>query len=166
NTTTSVWTNIIVSGGLSVSGNVYVAKEPEIFSYDADGNLTNDGRWAYTWDLAHEVKPWIGYYRPLALNERYHKVRYAWNFTSRAEENRLIQMTVTNGAGPQYQLAFTYDWQGRRIQKVVSTNNDSGYIAQSTSLFGYDGWNLIASGSTSLYNTYVWGLDLSGSPQG
>ena len=25
-------------------------KEPETFGYDADGNLTNDGRWAYTWD--------------------------------------------------------------------------------------------------------------------
>ena len=23
---------------------------PEQFSYDADGNLTNDGRWAYAWD--------------------------------------------------------------------------------------------------------------------
>ena len=25
-------------------------KTPEDFSYDADGNLTNDGRFAYTWD--------------------------------------------------------------------------------------------------------------------
>src|SRR5208283_3974013 len=166
NLSTSVWTNIVVTGGQSVSGNVYVAKEPEIFSYDQDGNLLSDGRWNYTWDLAHEVKPRIGYYRPLALNERYHKVRYAWNFTSRAEENRLIQMTANTSIGPQYELAFTYDWQGRRIQKVVSTNAGFGYIPQSTNLFGYDGWNLVASGSTSLYNTYVWGLDLSGSPQG
>src|SRR5208337_1825990 len=132
NLSTSVWTNIVVTGGQSVSGNVYVAKEPEIFSYDQDGNLLSDGRWNYVWD----------------------------------GENRLVQMTVNTSVGPQYQLTFTYDWQGRRIQKIVSTNNGSGYIAQSTNLFGYDGWNLIASGNTSQFNTYVWGSDLSGSIQG
>src|SRR5208283_4718650 len=132
NLSTSVWTNIVVTGGQSVSGNVYVAKEPEIFSYDQDGNLLSDGRWNYVWD----------------------------------GENRLVQMTVNTSVGPQYQLTFTYDWQGRRIQKIVSTNNGSGYIAQSTNLFGYDGWNLIASGNTSQFNTYVWGLDLSGSLNG
>jgi RHS repeat-associated protein len=35
---------------LNVTGNVYVAQEPEQFKYDADGNLTNDGRWSYVWD--------------------------------------------------------------------------------------------------------------------
>ena len=25
------------------------------FSYDADGNLTNDGRWAYTWDAENRL---------------------------------------------------------------------------------------------------------------
>src|SRR5208337_3271102 len=132
NLSTSVWTNIVVTGGQSVSGNVYVAKEPEIFSYDQDGNLLSDGRWNYVWD----------------------------------GENRLVQMTVTNGAGPQYQISFTYDWQGRRIQRIISASAGFGYIPLSTNIFAYDGWNLIASGNLSLYNTYVWGLDLSGSLHG
>ena len=28
----------------------FVAKTPEIFGYDDDGNLTSDGRWTYTYD--------------------------------------------------------------------------------------------------------------------
>jgi len=32
------------------NGSVYVAQTPEQFRYDADGNLTNDGRWSYVWD--------------------------------------------------------------------------------------------------------------------
>jgi len=34
---------------------MYVAREPEHFQYDADGNLTNDGRWAYTWDAENRL---------------------------------------------------------------------------------------------------------------
>jgi YD repeat-containing protein len=38
-----------------VSGNVYVPKTKEFFSYDLDGNLTNDGRWAYSWDAENRL---------------------------------------------------------------------------------------------------------------
>jgi len=130
NTGTALWTNVTVSGGQTVNGNTYVAKQPEQFSYDADGNLTNDGRWAYTWD----------------------------------GENRLIQMTVNTNVGPQYLLKFAYDSKGRRIQKVATTNG----VPISTNSFLYDGWNLIAevSPNNSAIRSYVWGSDLSGSPQG
>src|ERR1019366_2891166 len=47
NSSSALWTNIIVAGGQSVTGNVFVGKQPEVFGYDADGNLTNDGR--VTW---------------------------------------------------------------------------------------------------------------------
>jgi len=39
----------------SSTGSVFVAKSPELFGYDADGNLTNDGRWAYTWDAENRL---------------------------------------------------------------------------------------------------------------
>ena len=55
-----VWaqlTNVaLVPGGSSAdvlssaAGNLFVPKTPEQFTYDADGNLTNDGRWSYAWD--------------------------------------------------------------------------------------------------------------------
>src|SRR5438105_3285054 len=34
----------------SNKGYLFVPQTPEVFSYDSDGNLTNDGRFAYTWD--------------------------------------------------------------------------------------------------------------------
>jgi len=130
NTAAPAWLSATVaSGGASNTGSVYLARTPEQFSYDADGNLTNDGRWAYTWDA----------------------------------ENRLIGMTVNTSAGPQYQLTFAYDPKGRRIQKTTLTNGISTTIN-----FLYDGWNLVAvlNPQSALLQSFVWGSDLSGSPQG
>src|SRR5579884_2784854 len=120
----------VVSGGNTNKGNLYFPQTPEEFSYDADGNLTNDGRWSYVWDA----------------------------------ENRLIQMTVNTNVGPQYQLTFAYDPQGRRIEKIVLI----GGVPQSTNLFLYDGWNVVAElkPDNTLIGGYLWGTDLSGSPQG
>jgi len=138
NSSSALWTNLIVAatGQTSVTGNVFVAQTPEQFSYDADGNLTNDGRFTYTWDA----------------------------------ENRLINLTsLTNApAGSKVKLDFAYDAKGRRIQKIVSTWNGSAYVPQSTNKFVYDGWNLTAevAPNNSLVRSYIWGNDLSGSPQG
>jgi len=38
------------------SGTFFLPVTPEVFRYDADGNLTNDGRWVLTWDLPGEIK--------------------------------------------------------------------------------------------------------------
>jgi RHS repeat-associated protein len=118
------------------SGDVRVPPSTETFVHDADGNLVSDGLWTNTWDA----------------------------------ENRLTQMESVPGyptAGKR-KLEFVYDAQGRRIQKIVSTNNGSAWLAESTNRFVYDGWNLIAELSASQLPlcVYVWGLDLSGSPQG
>jgi RHS repeat-associated protein len=52
NSNVALWTNITVAspGQPTTLGSKYVLKTPEVFSYDADGNLTNDGRWLYRWD--------------------------------------------------------------------------------------------------------------------
>ncbi len=83
---------------------------------------------------------------------------YAWD-----AENRLIGMTVNTNVGPHYQLGFVYDSQGRRIQKNVTNG-----VAVTGINFLYDGWNLLAetTPANSLIRNYVWGNDLSGSPQG
>src|SRR5271157_2035352 len=137
NSSAAMWTNITVTeSGSNVTGKAYVARTPENYTYDADGNLLSDGRWTYTWDA----------------------------------ENRLIIMTSLSGApaGSQLQLAFTYDYQGRRIEKIVSTNNGGGYVGEYTNNYAYDGWNLIGelAPNGSLIRSYVWGTDLSGSMQG
>jgi RHS repeat-associated protein len=73
-------------------------------------------------------------------------------------ENRLIQAQVTGGAT----VNFIYDSQSRRIAETVGTN---------TKLTVYDGWNPIAeyaiqNSTFTIQNSYLWGLDLSGSMQG
>src|SRR5208282_2768685 len=114
----------------------YLPKNPETYTYDADGNLLSDGRWSYAWD----------------------------------GENRLIGMTSLSSApsGSQLQLAFAYDYQGRRIQKIISTNNGSAYVGEYTNNYAYDGWNCIAilGPSLNVSNTFLRGSDLSGTMQG
>ena len=83
-------------------------------------------------------------------------------------ENRLVAMVGSGSPGPKQLLQFAYDWQGRRIRKQVWNNpggNGSPVVDQR---FLYDGWNLIAilNSSFSLLNSFTWGLDLSGTPQG
>jgi RHS repeat-associated protein len=70
--------------------------------------------------------------------------------------------------GAKKKLDFAYDYQGRRIQKIVSTWNGSAYVAASTNKFLYDGWNLIAelNSTNGIVRSYIWGLDLSGTIQG
>jgi len=52
NSSAAVWQLVTVAttGEEARSGNMFVLKTPEAFTYDADGNLTQDGRWDYTWD--------------------------------------------------------------------------------------------------------------------
>ncbi len=114
-------------------GNVFVPKNPEVFGYDEDGNLTNDGRFSYTWNA----------------------------------ENQLIQVLSKDDAplASKVKLDFAYDAWGRRIEKIVSTNSGSEYVASYTNRFVYDGWNLSAifDGGGICIRTFTWGSDLSGS---
>ncbi|MCD6339381.1 MAG: hypothetical protein J7M29_08410, partial [Verrucomicrobia bacterium] len=40
----------IQAGNNSVTRHAFVPKDPEVFQYDDDGNLTQDGRWSYEWN--------------------------------------------------------------------------------------------------------------------
>ncbi len=90
---------------------------------------------------------------------------YSWD-----AENRLTNITSLSSAptGSKLELAFIYDWQGRRIQKSVFTNSGSAYVLEYTDNFLYDGWNLLATLNPQLstINSFLWGSDLSGSTQG
>lgn len=47
--------SVTATGETAVNGYVFVPKTPEAFTYDLDGNLTQDGRWDYTWDAENRV---------------------------------------------------------------------------------------------------------------
>jgi RHS repeat-associated protein len=88
---------------------------------------------------------------------------YIWD-----AENRLVRLTARTSVGPQQRIEFAYDWKGRRIGKKVWDNVAGTGNPTSDLRFVYDGWNLVAvlNSSSSLLQSFTWGLDLSGTPQG
>ncbi|RYD19890.1 MAG: RHS repeat-associated core domain-containing protein [Verrucomicrobiaceae bacterium] len=113
--------------------------------YDLDGNLTNDGRWTYTWDAENRL--------------------IQMETTTAA----------TTAGHPYTKLKFVYDWQGRRIARTVWQGGTAGSPTfKSNRRWMYDGWNVIAefsaaddmTSTVTRLNTFTWGLDLSGRLQG
>ncbi len=100
NTNSALWTNITVSGGQVVSGNVYVPQQPENFQYDADGNLTNDGRWQYVWDAENRLIAMI-------VNTNIGP-QYTLTFAYDPEGRRISKAVSTNGVGISTNI-FLYD---------------------------------------------------------
>lgn len=118
----------------------FVPQTPEAFVHDADGNLTQDGLWTYTWDGENRLT---------------------------RIETRTNAITDSNYW---QRLDATYDYQSRRVRKqVFAWNPGTGSYQLSTSLrFFYDGWNLVGQVDevTGTRLSFVWGSDLSGSMQG
>jgi RHS repeat-associated protein len=127
----------------NVVGHLLVPPDPQVFQYDADGNLTNDGLWHYQWDQADWLK---------------------------ANRLRRIESLPTVPEEARQRLDFRYDYRGRRILKVVSPWNPFtlDYEPATTNKYVWDDWQLVAEldGTNGLVRSYGWGLDLSGTPQG
>jgi RHS repeat-associated protein len=126
-----------------ITKTAYLARTSEPFIHDADGNLTADGRWLYSWDAENRL---------VALET--------------------LPAAVVAGL-PRQKLEFVYDGQGRRVAKKVSNWSGTAYTVAIETRFIYDGWNLLAELAVNLttstltpLKTYTWGLDLSGSAQG
>jgi len=129
-------------------------------------NVTAPGEAAITGDVFLARTPETNFLYDLDGNQtRDGRFTNTWD-----AENRLIGVASLPGApaASQYSNVFTYDYMGRRIQKVVSTNGGSGWAVPSTNEYVYDGWNLMAildAPSHVLY-AFTWGTDLSGTMQG
>jgi RHS repeat-associated protein len=133
-------TNVAILGidTTTDTGGIVLPPLLQNFSYDADGNLTNDSVWTYTWDAENRLIEMV-----------------MTNVTDVPDAKR-------------YKLDFTYDKGGRRVSKVVSTWNGSAFVNAQTNRYVYDdGWNLMAevTASNSLLRSYTWGLDLTGKLQ-
>jgi len=126
--------NVTATDGSSVSetGNVFIAKTPEVFGYDLDGNLTNDGRWALTWDAENRlIKQESLADAPLNSSNR---LTFAYDPQSRRIQK--VSEIFTNGAWiATLDHRFIYDdWN-----LLAAVNNTNG-----------------------LEKSWCWGLDLSG----
>jgi RHS repeat-associated protein len=126
------------------TGHLYLPKAQTAPTYDDDGNLTNDGRWLYSWDAENRL---------IAMEP--------------------TQDALTAGV-PRQKVAYTYDGQSRRIQRQTYTwdpaqnNNQGGWAAEDSTLYLYQGWTLLAeyklhNSSFILHTSYLWSLDLANS---
>jgi RHS repeat-associated protein len=120
------------------SGKIFLAQTPEQYSYDADGNLTQDGRWTYTWDAENRLIAM----QSIASVPAAAKQKLTFGYSA---EGRRIAKSL-------------FGW---------NTQTQS-YALASETLFVYDGWNLIAEMNSAdmPIRTYLWGQDVSGSLQG
>jgi len=118
----------------------YPAPATELFNYDADGNLTNDGRWSF--------------------------VRDAENRLVRMEPSG----TVTPPAGSRRKLEFAYDYMGRRIWRRITNLDTAAVLSENKFVYdGWNlcaEIDALNPQPRTLIRSYVWGTDLSGSLQG
>jgi RHS repeat-associated protein len=120
------------------TGRVFNRPATEVFTYDADGNLTQDGRWTYTWDgenrlieMKRESATPAGARQRLVFEYDHQGRRIRKQFYTHNGSNWVLGSDI----------AFAYDgWN------LVAELN--------------------AASSNTRIRTYLWGLDLSGTEQG
>ena len=121
-------------------GNVFVARTPETFMNDADGKLTLNGRWNYTWDAENKLIKVES--RPDTPSSSW--CRIEWTYDTLGRRIQQVTSIWTNNAWFVVEnLKFVSDPMlfGRHIVELNATNN-------------------------ALVRSYVWGLDLSGAMDG
>lgn len=110
-------------------GRVYVPTAVEAYTYDADGNLTSDGRWFYTWDAENRLTSMQAIASvPVEAKRR---LEFDYDYMGRRIQKKVYGWNVPNAS---YQL-------------------------QSTTKFVYDELSLIAEidGSNAAIRSYAWG---------
>jgi RHS repeat-associated protein len=134
------------AGGVFQTTNTYAANLLNQYTniagassaHDADGNLSNDTNWAYTWNGENRLVGLESSTNVPAGSRK--KLGFAYD-----HQGRRTSKTVST-------------WN------LGSSDWDLSYQRY----FVYDGWNLIVEldGNTTVVNSVVWGLDLSNSEQG
>ncbi|NLH71562.1 MAG: RHS repeat-associated core domain-containing protein [Verrucomicrobia bacterium] len=125
-------------GGQTESGKVFVPPATESFTHDADGNLTQDGRWDLVWDGENrlvKLRSRLGSPAP----ER--RIEFEYD-----HQGRRIRQTVFNDRD---------DGQGSELSDTIFLYDGWNLVAE-----------LNANASNARVRTYVWGTGLSGSMQG
>ena len=117
-------------------GNVFLPAATESYSYDADGNLTQDGRWTYIWDAENRLVNMTSLLGAPAGSKL--KLDFAYDYMGR----RIEKTVSTNNTG-------TY---------VQSSQNM--FVYDGWSLLA------ILNSPSSIVSSFMWGSDLSGSMQG
>jgi RHS repeat-associated protein len=120
------------------TGRVFNRPATEAFTHDADGNLTQDGRWTYVWD---------GENRLIEMKRD--------TDTPAGARQRLVFEYDHQGRRIRKQF-YTHNGSSWVL------SSDTAFAYDGWNLVG----ELNAASSNARLRTYLWGLDLSGSEQG
>jgi len=141
NSTVSVWQSLSITAteganNQTTSGNVFVPKTPELYTYDLDGNVLTDGRWTYTWDGENRLTRLVPISSTVGPQTRI-DFEYDWQGRRIAKK---VWNNVTGTGTQKISERFLYDgWN--LVSQLNASNN-------------------------AVVRSYVWGSDLSGSLQG
>jgi len=126
NSTGAVWltiTNVAVlkSGNTDIItntiGKTFLAKAPQEFCFDLDGNLTNDANWMCTWDAENRLTRMVAN-TPTGPQQR---IDFAYDWQGRRVSKRVWNNTAGTGSLVA-DLKFVYDgWN--LIAELNATNN-------------------------------------------
>ena len=129
------------NGTTSRDGGKFLPATPETFIHDFDGNLTSDGRFAYTWDAENRLIT-METHSTIPLPAR-RKLIFAYDFMGRRIKKDVWHGTTGGG----WQLHHKFDF-----------------------IHELGGWNILAERSggskDTFLRTYTWGTDLSGNLTG
>lgn len=140
NGSASIWQSLSIqavngASSTTVNGNEYIAKTPEVYSYDLDGNLTQDGRWTYTWDAENRLVRMVA----ATAHGPQQRIDFSYDPTGRRIRKQVWNNTSGTGTAA-LDTKFLYDgWN---------------LVAE------LDGLNTNAN-----IRSYLWGSDMSGSRQ-
>ncbi len=146
NSTGAVWltiTNVaVLNNGANPdlvtnrTGRVYVPKTTETFAYDADGNLTKDGRWSYTGDAENRITS----FTRISSAPSGAKVKVDCQYDSRWRRTQKI-VSTWNGSGSTAQSTNRFVYDGWNLVAILNHTN-------------------------GLVQSFAWGTDASGTLQG
>jgi RHS repeat-associated protein len=133
-------------------GKVWFPTSPESLQYDEDGNLTQDGRWNYTWNAENRLKA-IETRADAATGMPRQRLEFAYDAQGRRIRKAVYQLETSNLEPATWVL-----------------KNDLRFLYEGLS------WNLAAeiemspglpvSSSPRLVRAYAWGTDISGTITG
>lgn len=151
---------------------VFIPKTPEAYAYDADGNLTQDGRWNYTWNGENQlVRMQTRDDSPSGLPRR--RIDFVYDYMGRRCMKSVYSSTTVIEFEPLEGVMLLEGGGGGLMEGQLESPGSGGtpvpqWELISVTKFVWDGWNLTAEldGEDEIVRTYAWGLDMSGSEQG
>ena len=117
-------------------GKLFVPKTAEVFGYDADGNLTNDGRWSYTWDAENRIA--------------------SFTRNSSAPTGSRVKLDCAYDSQSRRTQKIVSSWNGSTY--VAQSTNKIVYDGWNLIA--------ILDPNSSLLASFQWGMDASGTMQG